>query len=72
MTNKAFYAFCRDQRKTEADPHKKEALSDIYKFMWECGISKQGVRDFTNRMIAEPKNALKVEAYTWLLGVFGV
>jgi hypothetical protein len=64
MTNKDFYAFCRDQRKTAVDPHKKEALSDIYKFMWECAITKQGVRDFTNRMIADRKNALKVEAYT--------
>jgi len=29
MTNKAFYTFCRDQRKTEEDPHKKWAFSEL-------------------------------------------
>jgi len=72
MTNRDFYVFCRDKRKTEEDPHKKVVLQETYNFMWECGVTKDGIKDFVNRMIADPKNASKVEAFNWLLGIFGV
>jgi hypothetical protein len=70
MKNTDFYAYCREQRKTETDPNKKQALADVYNFMFECGVTKDGVKQFVDRMIREPKNADKVEAYEWLQRVF--
>jgi len=70
MTNKDFYAFCRDQRKTEPDPHKKAVLQEVYNFMFECSTTKSGMKQFIERLMHEPKNATKVSAYQWLPGVF--
>jgi hypothetical protein len=76
MTNKGFYAFCRDHRKTEPDKHKKEALKDVYGFMWECGTTKAGVASYIEHQIfvlgyggiegGQPR----IDAYTWLQGIF--
>lgn len=70
MKNTDFYAYCRDRRKTETDPHKKAVLTDVYNFMRECGVTKSSVRQFVERLMHEPKNAAKVAAYQWLLSVF--
>jgi len=71
MKNIDFYAFCRYNRKTEPDPHKKQALTDVYNFMRECGVTKDGVKTFVDRMIYQKsKEPAKVGAYQWLLGVF--
>jgi hypothetical protein len=70
MKNTDFYAYCREQRKTETDPNKKAVLTSMYNFMRECGVTKDGVKQFVDRMIREPKNADKVESYKWLQRVF--
>lgn len=73
MTNKDFYAFCRDKRKTESDPQKRAVLGDMYRFMWECGTTKSGVAGLIeHRCYAANANGQQdvVEAYKWLEGVF--
>lgn len=71
MTNEAFYAFCKEQRKTEPDQHKREVLQSVYGFMWECGISKEGVNTFIERRIFHYKGQSElVKAYEWLRDVF--
>ena len=71
MKNTDFYAYCREQRKTETDPNKKQALTDVYNYLHECGMSKGGVRMFVDHMVYQKsKEPDKVEAYRWLLGVF--
>lgn len=71
MTNKTFYAFCRDQRKVESDPHKKAALADVYGFMWECGVTRSGVTGYIERRVYELTVKQKpTEAYQWVLDVF--
>jgi len=71
MKNTDFYAYCREQRKTETDPNKKAALTDVYNFMRECGVTKDGVKQFVDRMIYQKKDDPdKVVAYQWLQRVF--
>jgi hypothetical protein len=76
MTNKAFYAFCRDNRKTEPDEHKRAVLADVYGLMWECGVTKQGVRDYIGHQIfvlgygGIPGGQPRIDAYNWLQSVF--
>lgn len=71
MTNKAFYAFCRDQRKVELDEYKRAALQDVYKFLFECGVSRQGVTRYIEHRLSELANDAKLcEAYVWLRRVF--
>lgn len=71
MTNKDFYTFCRDHRKTEPDPNKQQALADVYGFMRECGTTKSGVKQFVDHMIYQKSNEpARVAAYQWLLDVF--
>lgn len=76
MTNKDFYAFCRDNRKIETDEHKRAALADVYGFMWECGITKQGVRDYIGHQVFRlqhitlPASQPRIDAYNWLQAVF--
>ena len=69
MTNKDFYAYCRDHRKTEPDVHKREALQDMYDYMWECGITKAGVGDYLSRHIEASQNEPR-KAYVWIQSVF--
>jgi hypothetical protein len=72
MKNTDFYAYCREQRKTETDPNKKAALTDVYGFMRECGVTKDGVKTFVDQMVYKKRDdPEKVVAYKWLLGVFG-
>lgn len=67
MTNKDFYAFCREQRKVEPDVHKREALRDVYNYMRECGVTKRGVTWYIDTQIDhEQGNELRVAAYQWL------
>jgi hypothetical protein len=71
MTNKDFYAFCRDQRKTDPDEHKKAVLQDVYGLMWECGVTKSGVENYIagrirDNLVNEPRR----HAYLWLQSVF--
>lgn len=73
MTNKAFYAFCRDQCKVEPDQHKQAALKDAYGFMWDCGVSKKGVTDYLTYRIDELTREQQqplIDAYRWVLEVF--
>ncbi len=83
MTNKDFYAYCRDQRKIEPDASKREALADVYDFMWECSVSKRGVSNLISTRIyqiqqkeqhyrarSEEENQAQIAAYQWLLAVF--
>jgi hypothetical protein len=76
MTNKDFYAFCRDQRKTETNEHKKAALQDVYGFMWECGTSKRGVWEYIKNQVWRLQSGLlpggqpRIDAYNWLQAVF--
>ncbi len=83
MTNRDFYAYCRDQRKIEPDAHKRTALADVYRFMWECGVSKRGVTNLIDTRIwqiahkegqhktrSQEENRAQIAAYQWLLGVF--
>lgn len=71
MKNKDFYAFCRDQRKVETDVQKREALKDVYKYMWECGITKRGVTQYIAlRVEALSRQAQPIDAYIWLSSVF--
>jgi hypothetical protein len=72
MTNKDFYAFCRANRKTEPDEHKRAVLQDVYNFMWECGVSKNGVENYiAGRIRDNLANEPRRHAYLWLQGVFG-
>ncbi len=71
MKNTDFYAYCRENRKTETDPNKKQALTDIYNFMRECGVTKDGVKMFVGQMVYKKRDDPdKVVAYKWLQGVF--
>lgn len=73
MTNKDFYAFCRDTRKTETDPQRREALTDLYNYMRECGVSKAGVASFVSSRVyqeTQAGNTEMAEALNWVLGVF--
>jgi len=33
MKNTDFYAYCREQRKTETDPNKKQVLTEVYNYL---------------------------------------
>lgn len=76
MTNKDFYAYCRDQRKTEQDEHKQAVLKDVYGFMWECGTTKAGVKQYIEHQVfvlgygglagGQPR----IDAYNWLQDIF--
>jgi hypothetical protein len=73
LTNSAFYAFCRDQRKVEPDAHKKAALKDAYSYMRECGVTKKGVTDYLTHRIGELTREHQrplIGAYRWVLEVF--
>jgi hypothetical protein len=71
MKNTDFYAYCRGNRKTETDPNKKAVLQEVYMFMFECGTTKAGVKQFVDHMIYQKSNEpAKVAAYQWLQGVF--
>jgi hypothetical protein len=71
MKNTDFYTYCRDHRKTETDPNKQQALTDVYNNLRECGVTKAGVKQFVDHMIYQKSNEpAKVAAYRWLLGVF--
>lgn len=74
MTNKDFYTFCKNQRKTEPDEHKKAVLADVYGFLWECGVTKQGVAQYINHQIfVAPRRGHgqpRIDAYRWLQSVF--
>lgn len=70
MTNKAFYEFCRDQRKMEPDLNKRTVLRKVYWFMNECGISKSGIRDYIEWMKAREQQPEMVAACLWLHDVF--
>lgn len=70
MTNKGFYAFCRDQRKVEPDANKKAALADVYGYMWDCGVTKRGVAWYITHRIAEQQDEDLRAAYRWLLDMF--
>jgi hypothetical protein len=68
MTNKDFYAYCPDHRKTETDPNKQQVLTDVYNYLRECGTTKAGVKQCVDHMIYQKSNEpAKVEAYQWLL-----
>lgn len=56
MINRDFYAFCRDQRKIEPDLEKREALVDVYRYMWECGVTKGGVAHYIAARIDQISN----------------
>lgn len=80
MTNKNFYAFCRDQRKVETDLWKQNALNEVYHHMRECGVTKSGVKQFIEHKRADGfwarfafvcslPNEYQA-AYTWLEEVY--
>lgn len=67
MTNRDFYAFCRDQRKIEDDPERRTALTAVYNYMRECGVSKQGVAGFLDHCMQEcVKNGSSTTGYQWV------
>lgn len=67
MTNKAFYRFCRDQRKVESDPDRRAALTSVYNFMRECGVTKAGVAGFLNHCKQEcAKKGSSTAGYEWV------
>jgi hypothetical protein len=68
MTNKDFYAYCRDHRKTEPDVHKREALQDAYDYMRECGVTKLGVAAYIQHQIEIERKPR--DAYNWIQSVF--
>jgi hypothetical protein len=71
MTNREFYTYCRDNRKSSDSLAKREALRTVYDFMRECGTSKDGIKMFIDRMIYESRGLhYDLEAYQWLLSVF--
>lgn len=71
MKNADFYAYCREQRKTEIDPNKKAVLTEVYNFMRECDVTKDGVKMFVDRMVYKNSDdPAKVVAYQWLQRVF--
>ena len=71
MTNRNFYAFCRDRRKVEQDKEKRKALEDVYNYLRECGVTKQGVAGYINHRIQDLTRAgQSSDSYTWLQGVF--
>jgi hypothetical protein len=74
MTNKDFYKFCKNQRKTEPDEHKKAVLADVYGFLWECGTTKVGVRTYIDHQIFvalhRGQGQPRIDAYRWLQSVF--
>lgn len=71
MKNTDFYAYCRNNRKTETDSNKQQVLTDVYNYLRECGTTKSGVKQFVDHMIYQKSDeSAKVAAYQWLLGVF--
>lgn len=71
MTNKDFYAFCRDQRQVESDPVRRDALTAVYNYMRECGVAKAGVADFLDyREWEAGKKRISADGYQWLRRVF--
>lgn len=71
MTNRDFYAFCRDQRKVEVDPERRAALTVVYNFMRECGVSKQGVAGFLEHCEREcAKDGSSPAGYQWIRQTF--
>lgn len=71
MTNKDFYTLCCDQRKTEADPDRRTALTAAYHYMRECGATRSGVRDFLEHRIQEcARTGMSSASYEWLGQVF--
>lgn len=73
MNNSKFYSFCRDQRKHEKDECKHQVLIDVYNFMRECGVSRNGVNKYIDARLRQETPTLTQEAkqaYTWLRGVF--
>lgn len=70
MRPKDFYNFCKNNRVTEPDPHKEQALRAVYNFMFECSNSKESVTAFIQQQIAKCKDDMEiVEAYEWLMGI---
>jgi hypothetical protein len=70
MTNKDFYAFCRDQRRIEGNEHRRIALHALYRYMWECGVTKAGVARFIEHCIDQAQSEVQIVAYRWLGEMF--
>src|SRR5437879_4433273 len=71
MTNIDFYTFCRDQRKAESDPDRRDALTTVYDYMRECGVTKAGVSGFLDHCEQEAaKKRSPADGYQWLRRVF--
>jgi len=71
MTNKQFYEFCKLRRNNQGDMSKEVVLQDIWKYMWECGVTKQGVKDYIEHQITQCQgNQKRIDAYRWLLEMF--
>ena len=73
MTNKDFYRYCKENRKTETDLDRRTALTDLYQYMWECGTSKRGVDQLVATRVDQATRDGKptlAATYTWLLGIF--
>jgi hypothetical protein len=71
MTNKEFYAFCKLRKNNQCDGAKEIAISEVWRFMWECGVTKQGVKQFIDHQITQCQgNQKRIDAYRWLQGVF--
>src|SRR5260221_267470 len=66
MKNTDFYAFCRDSRKTEPDPHKRGVLTAVYRYMWECGVTIGGVNQYIALRASQANSDLERLAYEWL------
>lgn len=70
MKDREFYAYCRDQRKTEPNAHRKAALIDVYNFMRECTYSRNAVRRYLTETTEDSEgNQGRVDAYQWVQGV---
>ena len=70
MRNVDFYRLCKEKRKTEPDPLKREALGELYRFMWECGVSKRGVNQYIALRASQATSDLARLAYEWLHKTF--
>lgn len=71
MTIKDFYTYCKQAKKTEPDPIKREVVRDTYQFMWECGATVKGVLGLIESRAAraewdEKISPAHVEHYAWL------
>lgn len=78
MTNKDFYAYVKAQR-SDLDSTKSAAAKDVYGFLWECGVSKQGVVQYLktrieqighDKQLDEATKQAQIAEYYRLEGVF--